>query len=240
MSASSTSDVEEIGFSIAKGTTKHRMKGIAMNKLTRNMIVGGFGLLAALATGVGPAQASAPNGAPESKTMVGQADWRDGDQIVGYYQTPQACELAGQFGERSGDWDDHDCSYVGLGVRSGAWALRVASDDDWDRLGFGVPFRDTLGFPNQFRPVWPGQFRPGPVGHGQHGPVGHGPFGHGPVGHGPAGHGPVGHGPVGHGPVGHGPVGHGPVGHGPVGHGPVGHDPVGHDPVGHGPVGHGH
>ena len=184
MYASSTSDVVEIGFSIAKGTTKHCMKGITMNKLTRIVVMGGFGLLAALATGVGPAQAATASGAAQSKPTVSQVQWRDGDQVVGYYRTPQGCELAGQFGERSGNWDDHDCSYVRLGLRRGAWALRVASDDDWRRLGFGVPFRAVVGFPNQFRPVWPGQFHPGhrgPVRHGHSGPVRHGHSG--PVRH---------------------------------------------------------
>ena len=175
MYAGSTSDVEEIGFSIAKGTAKYRMKGIAMNKLTRVMVMGGFGLLAALATGAGPAQAATASGVPESKPAVGQAQWLDSDEVVGYYRTPQACEMAGQFGERSGNWDDHDCSYENVGLRSGAWALRVASDDDWDRLGFGVPFRAIHAFPGQFRPVWPGEFRPGHSGqfhHDQHGHAG--------------------------------------------------------------------
>jgi hypothetical protein len=165
MYASSTSGVEEMGFSIAKGTAKHCMKGITMNKLTRTMVMGGLGLLAALSTGAGPAQAATASSVPESKSLVGQAQWRSGDDIVGFYQTPQACELAGQFGERSSNWDDHDCSYVRIGIRRGAWALRVASDDDWDRVGFGVPFRAIVAFPNRFRPVWPGQFRPGRPGH---------------------------------------------------------------------------
>ena len=105
--------------------------------------------------------------------------------------------MAGQFGERAGHWDDHDCSPVRVGVRRGAWALSVDSDDDWNRVGFGVPFRAINGFPTRFRPVWPGQFRPGhhgPIGrpgnHGQHG--NHGPIRPGQHGnHGPAGqHGP--------------------------------------------------
>ena len=176
MYASSTSDVAEIGFSIPKGTAKHGMKGIAMNKLTRIMIMGGFGLLATLATGAGPAQAADASGAPASKPMVSQAQWGDDDDdVVGYYRTPQGCELAGQFGERAGNWDDHDCNYERVGLRRGAWALRVTSDDDWNRLGFGVPFRAVGGFPNQFRPVWSGHFRPGHHGHfGGHDQHGHG------------------------------------------------------------------
>ena len=194
------------------------LKGIALKKLTRILTMGGFGLLAALATGAGPANASTPTATPESKTVAHHVQWRADEDVVGYYRNLRDCELAGQFGERAGNWDDHNCSIVRIGPRNGAWALQVASDDDWDRVGFGVPFRAINGFPFRFRPVWAGEFRPG-----RPGPFGHGPFGHGPVGHGPIGHGPIGHGPVGHGPVGHGPVGHGPVGHGPVGHGPVGH-----------------
>jgi hypothetical protein len=140
-----------------------------MNKLTRILTMGGFGLLAALATGAGAAHASTPNGTPEAKSAVGHTQWRDGDEVVGYYRTLQGCELAGQFGERAGDWDDHNCSITRIGVRSGAWALQVASDDDWNQLGFGVPFGDIGRFPSQFRPVWPGRFdhgRPGQFGHG--------------------------------------------------------------------------
>jgi hypothetical protein len=147
-------------------------KGIAMKKLTRILTMGGFGLLAALATGAGPAHASTPTATPESKTVVSQVQWRTGDQVVGYYRDLRDCELAGQFGERAGNWDDHNCSIVRVGPRDGAWALQVASSDDWDRLGFGVPFRAIHGFPTQFRPVWAGEFRGGHAGPINHrGPV---------------------------------------------------------------------
>jgi hypothetical protein len=163
------------------------MKGIAMKKLTRILTMGGFGLLAAMATGAGPANAATASGTPEGKTVAHHVQWRTGDDIVGYYRNLRDCELAGQFGERAGNWDDHNCSIVRIGLRSGAWALQVASDDDWDRVGFGVPFRAIHTFPGRFRPVWPGVFRPGPFGHrgpiGRPGPFGHGPFGNrGPIG----------------------------------------------------------
>jgi hypothetical protein len=150
-----------IGFSLPKGTAKHRLKGIAMNKLTRILTMGGFGLLAALATSAGPANASVAKPAPEHKAAaVSHAAWRTaGDDIVGYYRTLQGCELAGQYGERAGDWDDHDCTPVRLGLRRGAWALRVDSDNDWDSLGWGVPFGAVSDFPVAFRPVWGGHFR---------------------------------------------------------------------------------
>jgi hypothetical protein len=130
-----------------------------MKKLTRILTMSGFGLLAALAGGAGPAQASAPEG----KTVgAHHVQWRAGDDVVGYYRTLRDCEIAGRFGERTGHWDDHNCSPVRVGVRRGAWALQVASNDDWHRHGFGVPFRATSGFPTQFRPVWAGAFNPGP------------------------------------------------------------------------------
>ncbi|MBM2621134.1 hypothetical protein JIG36_37100 [Actinoplanes sp. LDG1-06] len=134
-----------------------------MKKLTRALTMGGFGVLAALAVGTAPAQASTTAGvAAESKSGAGHvAQWRDGTQVVGFYRSLRACELAGQFGERSGAWDDHDCDLVQLGVRRGTWALEVASDDDWGPAGFGRPFTVVRGFPAQFRPGWWGQIRPG-------------------------------------------------------------------------------
>ncbi|MFD0519639.1 hypothetical protein [Paractinoplanes durhamensis] len=134
-----------------------------MKKLTRILTMGGFGLLAALAT-AGPATAATPSGNHGLKPAAASHNiqWGFGESIVGYYRTLQGCELAGNFGERVGNWDDHNCTPVRLGVRRGAWALQVASDDNWDRLGFGVPFHAIGGFPTRFRPYWPGTFRPGP------------------------------------------------------------------------------
>jgi len=64
------------------------MKGIAMKKLTRILTMGGFGLLAALATGAGPANAATAHSVPESKTTKAhQVIWRDGNQVVGFYRT---------------------------------------------------------------------------------------------------------------------------------------------------------
>jgi hypothetical protein len=147
----------------------HREKpheGNAMKNLTHILTMGGFGLLAALASGAGPAQAASSRIMPEGgATAVHHVQWRAGDDVVGYYRTLRDCERAGQFGERTGNWDDHNCSVVRIGIRRGAWALQVASRDDWHRHGFGVPFRATHGFPNQFRPVWAGTFNPGHPGH---------------------------------------------------------------------------
>ncbi|MCM4081238.1 hypothetical protein [Paractinoplanes hotanensis] len=186
-----------------------------MNKLTRAITMGGFGVLAALAVGTGPAQAGTSAGAAvESKSTAGQvSQWRDGTQVVGFYRSLRDCELAGQFGERVGAWDDHDCDPVHLGVRRGTWALEVADDDNWGPAGFGRPFNVVRGFPSQFRPGWwgqvragsPGHFRPGQVRPWFRGPVvrhGHGPIirhGHGPIVR-PGNHGPIVR-PGNHGPI---------------------------------------
>jgi hypothetical protein len=146
-----------------------------MNKLTRILTMGGFGLLAALTTGAGAAQAATPTSIPEAKTVASHTQWRAGDEVVGYYRTLRGCELAGRFGERAGDWDDHNCSITRIGLRRGAWALQVSSDDDWNQRGFGVPFGVVHRFPSQFRPVWAGEF-----GSGHRGPIAHrGPDRHG-------------------------------------------------------------
>ena len=199
-------------------------------KLTRIMTMGGFGLLTALA-GAGTAQAATVNPSPESKPAARHAQWQDGDRVVGFYRTLRGCALAGRFGERAGHWDEYDCTPVRIGLRRGAWALSVESDNDWNRSGFGVPFRAINRFPTQYRPVWPGQFRPGPFGRpGQHGhPDQHGrPGHHGPIGR-PGQHGPIGR-PGQHGQPGH----HGPIAR-PGQHGQPGqHSPIGqHGP--HGP-----
>jgi len=132
-----------------------------MNKLTRAVTLGGFGVLTALTVGMGPAQAApvAPV-TPDSKTTVSHNVWRGESQIIGFYRSLRACQLAGIYGERAGAWDDYDCTVVRVGARRGAWALEVADYDNWGSLGFGRPFQVIRGFPTQYRPVWVGQFRP--------------------------------------------------------------------------------
>ncbi|WP_202996973.1 hypothetical protein [Paractinoplanes lichenicola] len=140
-----------------------------MNKLTRALTLGGFGVLTALTVGMGPAQAAqaapaAPAGpvgpaTADSKVTAGHTMWRGESQIVGFYRSLRACQLAGMYGERSGAWDDFDCNAVRVGPRRGAWALEVADYDNWGSFGFGRPFQVVRGFPAQFRPVWAGQFR---------------------------------------------------------------------------------
>ena len=131
-----------------------------MNKLTRALTLGGFGVLTALTVGMGPAQAApAAPAAPESKTTASHNVWRGESQVVGFYRSLRACQLAGIYGERSGAWDDFDCNAVRVGIRRGAWALEVADYDNWGSFGFGRPFQVVRGFPTQFRPVWAGQFR---------------------------------------------------------------------------------
>ncbi|WP_250002116.1 hypothetical protein [Actinoplanes sp. M2I2] len=140
-----------------------------MNKLTRAITLGGFGVLTALTVGMGPAQAApAAPASMETKTTASQNVWRGESQVVGFYRSLRACEMAGQYGERAGAWDDHDCSIVRVGPRRGAWALQVADYDNSGRFGFGRPFQVVRGFPVQFRPVWAGQFRPGHFSHFRH------------------------------------------------------------------------
>ena len=133
-----------------------------MNKLTRAVTLGGFGVLTALTVGMGPAAQAAPVApvSPESKTTVSHNIWRGESQIVGFYRSLRACQLAGVYGERAGAWDDYDCTIVRVGARRGAWALEVADYDNWGPSGYGRPFQVVRGFPTQFRPVWVGQFRP--------------------------------------------------------------------------------
>lgn len=176
-----------------------------MKKLTRILTVGGLGLLGALAAGAGPAQAASTHESkPAPRHIEERAEWRDNGQAVGYYRSLQACELTGVFGERNGNWDDHDCTLVRVGYRNGAWALQVASYDNWNRVGFGVPFRAICAFPTQYRPVWVGSLRSGFPGYA--GPIHGGPVHGGPIHGGPIHGGPIHGGPVHGGPIHHGPV----------------------------------
>ncbi|MBU2666368.1 hypothetical protein KOI35_22960 [Actinoplanes bogorensis] len=140
-----------------------------MNKLARAIALGGFSVLTAMTVGMGPAQAApATPVAPDSKATVTHNVWRGESQIVGFYRSLRACQLAGYFGERRGAWDDFDCTFVRVGLRRGAWALEVADYDNWNSYGFGRPFQVVRGFPAQYRPVWAGQYRPGRPGQFRH------------------------------------------------------------------------
>ena len=140
-----------------------------MNKFTRAVTLGGFGVLTALTVGMGSAQAAPVTPVtPESKTTASQNIWRGESQIVGFYRSLRACQLAGLYGERAGAWDDYDCTVVRVGARRGAWALEVVDYNNWGPSGFGRPFQVVRGFPTQFRPVWVGQFRPVRTGQFRH------------------------------------------------------------------------
>jgi hypothetical protein len=101
----------------------------------------GMGLMASVAIGAGPAQATDSNAqtavkpATGKSTQVQQDRWRDRDRIVGYYRSARACELAGRIGERFNRWEDYDCDYVRFGFRRGAWALEVEQNRHWGRPG---------------------------------------------------------------------------------------------------------
>lgn len=132
-----------------------------MKKLTRAISTGGLGLLAALAIGVGPAQAVNTTGAQQARPAPQPFLLNDGIQVAGFYSSFRACAMAGRFGERNGNWDDYRCEPVRTGVRGTAWALQVVSYDNWDRIGFDSALRAVCAFPSQFRPMWAGQYGPG-------------------------------------------------------------------------------
>ncbi|MBU2670985.1 hypothetical protein KOI35_46555 [Actinoplanes bogorensis] len=106
--------------------------------MTRLLTTAGMGVLAAVAFGVGPAQAASSTSATQ------QADrHRDRDVVVGYYRSYRACDLAGRIGERFGKWDDYDCDYQRRGFdRRGVFALEVEQrgwgggwNGGWNRPG---------------------------------------------------------------------------------------------------------
>jgi hypothetical protein len=151
-----------------------REREIAMNKTMRVLTMAGLGVMAGLAIGAGPAQASDSSAATATKTATAQApkttqakQFPRRDQVVGYYRSLRACELAGRIGERFGQWEDYDCDFIRVGFRRGAWALEVERDWGWGR---------------------PGGFRPG---------MHHGPWGPGGIHHGPGGFHPGGFNPGG-------------------------------------------
>jgi hypothetical protein len=116
-----------------------------MTKAIRLLTMAGMGLMASVAIGAGPAQAtdsgaqSAVKSAAGQATQVEQDRWRhrDRDRVVGYYRSLRACEFAGRIGERFDRWEDYDCDYVRFGFRRGAWALEVEQDRNWHRPGHG-------------------------------------------------------------------------------------------------------
>jgi hypothetical protein len=147
-------------------------RDIAMNKSMRVLTMAGMGILAGLTIGAGPAQASDASPQPSAKASSGAAGQvqqhrgRDRDQVVGYYRSLRACELAGRIGERFNKWDDYDCDFVRFGFRRGAWALEVERDWNWNRPGLGPWSHGQFGpHHGQFGPHHgPGQFGPGPFG----------------------------------------------------------------------------
>jgi hypothetical protein len=116
-----------------------------MNKLTSLLTMTGLGALAALAIGVGPAQAAGTSASTAAKPSAGQAQQRHGeDDTVGYYRSGRACEVAGRIGERFGRWDDYDCYRVQWGL----WELQVSQD--WHGHGRPSHGRPSHGRPGHF------------------------------------------------------------------------------------------
>ncbi len=112
-----------------------------MTKAIRLLTMAGMGLMASVAIGAGPAQATDNGAQPAAKpatTKAAQAQqdrFRDRDRVVGYYRSLRACEFAGRIGERFDRWEDYDCEYVRFGFRRGAWALEVEQGWGWNRPG---------------------------------------------------------------------------------------------------------
>jgi hypothetical protein len=105
-----------------------------MNKVSRLLTMVGMGLMAGVTIGAGSAQAAGTTTQSVAKPAAAQTQQRfGGDQVVGYYRSPRACQIAGAIGERFNKWDDYDCDFVIVGFRRGAWALSVERDWDWNR-----------------------------------------------------------------------------------------------------------
>jgi hypothetical protein len=140
------------------------MKGKAMNKVARITTVAGMGAIAALAIGAGPAQAAGSSSQDAAKPAATQAAQFRG-QVVGFYRSPRACDLAGRIGERFNRWDRHGCGFVRFGVHRGSWALTVVQDRVWHTPGHSFPGH---GFPGHNGPSFPGHGGPSFPGHDNH------------------------------------------------------------------------
>ena len=119
-----------------------------MRNTTRFISVTAMGLMAGVAIGAGPAQASGTATQPDAKAGTQQHIGRD--DVVGYFHTLPTCEIAGRIGERQGQWDYYDCDIVRIGFGGGGWRLTVERDRGWMHNGHhssGKPQDDSYGKP---------------------------------------------------------------------------------------------
>ena len=97
-----------------------------MNRLMRNLVMTGVGLVAGATATAGPAMAGTTGtaGSAPGAGVQASADWRH-DRVVDYYDTYRQCDWAGDRGEDRGRWDDYDCYRVRYGFHRGDYALSV-------------------------------------------------------------------------------------------------------------------
>ena len=123
-----------------------------MNKAMRFLTMTGMGVLAGVAFGVGPAQAADATAATAGRSgQSTQVKHWDRDEVVGYYRSLRACELAGRIGERFGRWDDYDCDFQRRGFHRGYFALEVERGWGWNRPGHGHRPWGHGGFGGDYR-----------------------------------------------------------------------------------------
>jgi hypothetical protein len=101
-----------------------------MGKRVRILTVVGMALVAGVAVGASPVQATTSTGAATTNSSHSQVQQGgDRDWIAGYYRTRRSCERAGWLGERFNRWDDYECDRSFRGHRRGWWELSV--ENDW-------------------------------------------------------------------------------------------------------------
>ncbi|MEV6299380.1 hypothetical protein AB0M02_08250 [Actinoplanes sp. NPDC051861] len=96
-----------------------------MNKIARTLTMTGLGLLASAAIGA-PALAADGGTHAGGKSSGGQVQqFRDRDEVRGWYRTLGACRKAGYIGEAVGKFDNARCYPVRVGIRRGLWVLKA-------------------------------------------------------------------------------------------------------------------
>ena len=106
-----------------------------MYQTMRVIMMAGMGLLAGLTISAGPAQASGSTTQPQAQAGGGHFHGRY--EVVGYFRSLPACAFAGRVGAIHDRFADYDCDLVRIGLRRGAWALKVERDLGWAGHGHG-------------------------------------------------------------------------------------------------------
>ena len=96
-----------------------------MNKIARTLTMAGLGLLAGASIGA-PALAADTSATTAGKSAGGHVQqFRERDEVRGWYRTLGACRKAGYIGEAVGKFDNPRCYPVRVGVRRGLWVLKA-------------------------------------------------------------------------------------------------------------------